>query len=689
MRVLSEFVRILRPEPPATVFAHAPHVPTLYAVVERRLQAQDQDQEVKECAIACMGLIVKHLADHPAVNLQSVLPLLLERLRNEITRVTAVKTFALIASAKLDTQLTTPTQSSTVIQLAVGELCSFLRKSNRPLRQASLAALDVIMASHADHLSDANVASTINELSALVTDSDLHVAHLALALGTTISVSKHTHMAEPLRDVLLPRALALLQSSLLQGVALRALLSFLAQLAAAQLPSLTYEQLLAKLLALPNATQLSRHSIAALSQAVAACTARATPDQARTTVEQFASQLANGGSVLALLCIGEIGRLTDLSAHASLLPAVTGGFDAPDEETRAAASYALGNLAAGNLSAFVPHILSLMASSSAHDYLMLHALKEMIGSGGDLCAPYTTQLLPRLLAFAERDEEGVRNVVSECLGRLAAVAPSVVVPELQALVPSPAAATRATVIGCLRFAITDIGQSPLPPALQSSLLPFLTLIEDADLKVRRGALLTLNCLAHNKPAAIRELLPKLLPLLYGETVRRPELVHQVDLGPFKHTVDDGLDLRKAAFETMETLLARAADRLEFSAFLTHLLDGLKDDGDIKLLCHRMLIDLSVHPAAAPVLVTTLDAMSEPLRLTLTATLKDNAVKQQIERHHELLRSAMRAVRALERMPDVEGVAKFAELLRNTLRGPKLADKYAAICAEEEARPTDE
>ena len=36
------------------------------------------------------------------------------------------------------------------------------------------------------------------------------------------------------------------------------------------------------------------------------------------------------------------------------------------------------------------------------------------------------------------------------------------------------------------------------------------------------------------------------------------------------------------------------------------------------------------------------------RLALTATLKDNAVKQQIERHNELVRSAMRAVRSLER-----------------------------------------
>jgi len=140
---------------------------------------------------------------------------------------------------------------------------------------------------------------------------------------------------------------------------------------------------------------------------------------------------------------------------------------------------------------------------------------------------------------------------------------------------------------------------------------------------------------------------------------------------------------------MDTLLTRCADRLEFGEFLTHLNEGLKDDGDIKLLCYRMLIDVSTHPAAAPVLVTMLEAMCEPLRLTLTSQLKDNAVKQQIERHGELLRSAMRAVRAIERMAEAETVGKFVELLKHTLRGPKLADKYAAVCAEEEVRPADE
>ena len=267
---------------------------------------------------------------------------------------------------------------------------------------------------------------------------------------------------------------------------------------------------------------------------------------------------------------------------------------------------------------------------------MLHSLKEMLGSGApDALATYAPSLLPKLLAFAERDEEGVRNVVAECLGRLAAVAPEAVVPKLAAMLTAEAAATRSTVINCLRFAATELGTAPLPVVLQSSLLDFLRLLEDPDLKVRRGALLTLNSLANSKPNSIRDSLATLLPLLYGETAKRPELVHQVDLGPFKHTVDDGLDLRKAAFECMETLLSKCADRLEFSAFLARILEGLGDDGDIKLLCHRMLIDLSTHSAAAPIVVTTLEAMCEPLRKTLTATLKDNAVKQQIERHQEV------------------------------------------------------
>ena len=48
----------------------------------------------------------------------------------------------------------------------------------------------------------------------------------------------------------------------------------------------------------------------------------------------------------------------------------------------------------------------------------------------------------------------------------------------------------------------------------------------------------------------------------------------IDLGPFKHTVDEGLELRKAAFECMDFLLENAADQIQFPDFIAHLQLGL-------------------------------------------------------------------------------------------------------------------
>ena len=235
LRVLAEFVKLLRPEPPEVTFAHDVHVPRLYNVVERRLQANDQDQEVKECAISCMGLLIAHLADHPCIEHTKVLHLLLERMRNETTRITTVKTFALIAGAKLDVQLSTVVAGGTVLELAVAELCAFLRKSSRPLRQASLITLEVIISRYAAALPDSHVTNAMSELSGLVNDGDLHVAHLALTLAQTmITSTKRASVTDPLSQLLIPKVLILLHSTLLQGVALKSLLSLLSQIVAEQ-----------------------------------------------------------------------------------------------------------------------------------------------------------------------------------------------------------------------------------------------------------------------------------------------------------------------------------------------------------------------------------------------------------------------------------------------------------------------
>ena len=57
---------------------------------------------------------------------------------------------------------------------------------------------------------------------------------------------------------------------------------------------------------------------------------------------------------------------------------------------------------------------------------------------------------------------------------------------------------------------------------------------------------------------------------------------QVEMGPFKHTVDDGLDVRKAAFECMYSLLESCLGQLDVCEFLNHVEDGLKDHYDIRV-----------------------------------------------------------------------------------------------------------
>jgi len=429
LRVCSEIVRVLRPDPPATTFDYTTHAPVLFNSAKTRLLAQDQDQEVKECAISCMGLVICHLGDACTVEVPAVLPILLERLRNEITRITAVKTFSALASAKLDLPLSialsspAPGGQVTLLPAVVAELCSFLRKSNRPLRQASLAALATIISSHSSMLSESEIGTVLDELPALVTDSDLHVAHLTLRLCTAVVHAAPKQVMPKIKSTIMPKVNLLLQSTLLQGYALRSLLDFFAELVRQDVPELSFSVLSAELLGLAG-LGMSRHSLSALSQAIAVCcTHVGNASQRDSMVTKFMGQLSGADTaqlVLPLLCLGEIGRANDLSQHRKLLEKVMACFSSSLEEAKSAASFALGNVAAGNLSVYLPYLLNEM-NGSLHEYLMLHALKEMIGSAPTQLTSYVDQILPRLFEFAERDEEGMRNIVAECLGKLSAV----------------------------------------------------------------------------------------------------------------------------------------------------------------------------------------------------------------------------------------------------------------------------
>ncbi|KAL8589566.1 Cullin-associated NEDD8-dissociated protein 1 [Nucella lapillus] len=186
--VTQQLVKVIRPfdEAQKSVFEYQGYVKDLYSCTLRRLKAADIDQEVKERAISCMGQIVSHLGDSLQTELSECLPLFLERLKNEITRLTTVKALTMIASMIND---------------------------------------------------------MMKEMPPLISENDLHVSQLTLNLFTSLCDISKANMAS-ISSEILPQCFLLVQSPLLQGGALQALLEFLQSIVRLGLNKLGFRDLL-------------------------------------------------------------------------------------------------------------------------------------------------------------------------------------------------------------------------------------------------------------------------------------------------------------------------------------------------------------------------------------------------------------------------------------------------------------
>jgi len=105
---------------------------------------------------------------------------------------------------------------------------------------------------------------------------------------------------------------------------------------------------------------------------------------------------------------------------------------------------------------------------------------------------------------------------------------------------------RGMVIQAIRFTLADSDDS-FDDVLKPVLLNMLTtMLNDPNLENRRLALSTLNSATQSKSQIILPHLAQLVPLVMRESKLNPDLVREVQMGPFKHKIDDGLELRKVS-----------------------------------------------------------------------------------------------------------------------------------------------
>merc|ERR1712029_494365 len=136
-----------------------------------------------------------------------------------------------------------------------------------------------------------------------------------------------------------------------------------------------------------------------------------------------------------------------------------------------------------------------------------------------------------------------------------------------------------------------------------------------------------------------------VPIIYASCVTNQSLIREVDLGPFKHRVDDGLPLRKAAFSCLDSLLDSTPHKIDLFEFVKYLKNGLVDESpDIQMLTYQIFYKVGTFHGAA--IVGVLDELPTDLMKGIKAKMNEAKGTKDSERAKDILRAACKALYTL-------------------------------------------
>ncbi|EAU37440.1 conserved hypothetical protein [Aspergillus terreus NIH2624] len=640
----------------------------LYDVVLSRITDTSADLEVRQRAIHVFGVLLARTSGEKGAAFLSPdrrskgLLILVDRLKNETTRLAAVRAVDDVAVLCERDADVTPDWVSEVTT----ELGAQLRKSDRVLRGASLEALRSLAMNPSTraHYDNETMSKLEDCILPLISAEDFHfLAPALIILAKLIPGNSQLLVNESLVSTICSIVL-----SPLVGTVLKALL-LLVKVIGEEGAGASLMKKLLRDVGINGDTSV-------VGRAIGTLLVHGGP-KLGVKMEDFLAELETAQDAqrkcLALAILGEIGLR--MGSGCSLTPALfISHFNSKSDKVRLSAAVALGNAAAGNVKSYLPTILGGLEKSNPQSYLLLHSVKELLQHPEIVrpdVAPSALKLWQALLVVSE--EEDNRAVGAECVGRLALIDPVAYIPHFQECLSSPDPSIRGVVISAFRYTLSD-SRDTYNDVLRPMIVPLLVnMLSDRDLGNHRLALTTLNSAIHNKMDIILPHLSELLPAVFGDTKIKPELIREVQMGPFKHRVDDGLELRKSAYETLYASLDTTFSLSHVSEFFDRILAGIDDEQDIRTICNLMtskLITLAPEETQR-----YLDALSERYSAVLSFKPKDNAVKQDLEKAQEASMGVLKISRELcKAFPNAEASSEhhkwkaYMEWVRKTFAG---------------------
>ncbi|KAJ0292862.1 hypothetical protein CBS470a_002434 [Colletotrichum nupharicola] len=609
----------------------------LFDTIMDRITATDADAEVKQRGIHALGVLLSRTSGADGAGLiaadkrQAALAALLDRLKNETTRLAAVRAVDNVAAFSTSSgQL----ETAWIREVAL-ELAGQLRKANRSLRGSSIQALKhLIVSPTSKGQLDANtIQGLVSALVPVISNHDTHLLAPALLILATL-VEENAGLV--VNQSMVATICTLLKSSY-ASIVLDQILILVTKVG----ESGSGQGLMQGIL-----KEVSIEGDPVVVGKVIGALLVASGSSAGVTIDSFISELQSSTQKrddarisLALAVLGEAGLR--LGPNSPLKPDLfLKQFHEEPDKVSISAAVALGRAGSGNVSQYLPVILDTMQKGGNTQYLLIQSIKEILQQVTVLSAEVSKFAAPiwqHLLSASTIPDN--RVVCAECVGRLTIIDTQTFMPQLQSLLRDQNPDIRGMAVQAVRYTLPD-SDDAFDAMLKNVLVDMLlVMLQDTEMDNRRLAMSTLNSAAHNKPDLILPHLGELMPYVLSESVIKPHLIREVMMGPFKHMVDDGLEVRKSAYETLYALMETAFSRINNIDFYDRVVAGLKDDNDIRSLCNLMVSKLIVLDPDET--ARRLDTIAEAYRAILSTKLKDGAVKQDVEKQEEANKSVLR------------------------------------------------
>lgn len=199
--------------------------------------------------------------------------------------------------------------------------------------------------------------------------------------------------------------------------------------------------------------------------------------------------------VKGALCLGEFGKRSDVSSVSGIIDIVSHLFQIQNEDVKTAGSICLGNMSAGNANFFLQKVFVLVDQSKQNEkYLFLNTIREIITHNPLCLRDYVKKLLPLLVEQSKNEEESIRNVVSEAIGRLYVIYSTEMGGVMEDSFKTNNKVQKATFVKSFKWgASKETNNSDLEIAV----VDLVNLIPEKDLTVKKNALEALNAIVHN------------------------------------------------------------------------------------------------------------------------------------------------------------------------------------------------